>query len=172
MTNHEANTIPAEILKLIGPPQTREGKVRIRRQRLTTKEVDLRLAAVSGPIADGATDEAIAGHVGVSLADVKRWRVRQGSPPGPNVGRALAEAMTLFGEPGDVLHRAEESHVGGLFEIPQYVLRIPLEYRGFAKYVHLLATEHGIAAGELAASFGVREEDVRHAIILWEHRTC
>ncbi len=115
----------------------------------------------------GVPDDLIAKTAGVSVRAVRRWRQRHGIKAAPQDAAALA--ADVFGTGAvDTMHRSASSPIGGLFEVPEYVLRVPLQYEALARHLHALHDVLGSSAEELAAAFGLRRSDVETCLVLWQ----
>ena len=142
--------------------------------RLAPDEVDRELAQFEEDAGAGVPDELIARRSGLSVDTVARWRRRRGikHPRGRPSAEQLIHraAVELFGRPpADTWMRTRESPVMGRWEVPQYLLRRPLDYSAFAEATSKLM-EAGLTPGRIAAGLGVRTEDVAVATTLWRAR--
>jgi hypothetical protein len=117
----------------------------------------------------GATDEDLVRWSGVALHTIVRWRRSRGIVRRPGQNGRCARALNLLGvEHGDVLHRCDDSPLGGLWEVPEYVLRHPLHYGELLRHLWFLYQRLGSTPRVLAEAFGIREQDVQTALALWE----
>lgn len=119
----------------------------------------------------GVPDKEISRQSGISVPMVIRWRRSRGIHRKDHTlgEETRAVAVSLLGKHhGDVLHRVGDSAVGGRWTPPEYVLRRPLNYSELARHLYFLDIKMGTGYGELAGAFGIREDDVRVAIEVYE----
>lgn len=115
----------------------------------------------------GVPDDLIAKSAGVPVRAVRRWRRQHGIQAG--IQDTVALAADVFGTGSrDTMHRSASSPIGGRFEVPEYVLRVPLQYEALARHLHALHDVLGSSAAELAAAFGIRDQDVETCLVLWQ----
>lgn len=119
----------------------------------------------------GASDDDLAKWSGVPKNAVTRWRRARGVHRRPTTKkeRKVAFALDLFGTGhGDVLHRTEDSPIGGVFNVPEFVIRRPLDYGELVRHLWFLQHKLGSSTELLAKTFGLREEDVKAGLNLWD----
>jgi len=78
----------------------------------------------------------------------------------------LAMGGLLFGKLLATVATVSSGAVGGVFTPPEYVLRTPLRYGELCRLVHFLHTRQGTDAVLIAEALGLRERDVRYALLL------
>lgn len=122
----------------------------------------------------GVEDADIARSSGLPVSVVVRWRrehrgVRRAAHPAKKA--AALKALELLGhDHGDVMHRTDASPVDGRWEVPEYVLRRPLDYTAFVTACWALWRKVGMTPRRVAAALGVRVEDVNAALLLMSDR--
>lgn len=118
----------------------------------------------------GASDADISRWSGVAKTTVIRWRRARGIKRTPSPRKKkVAYALNLFGtDHQDVLHRVQDSPIGGVWEIPEYVIRHPLNYGEMARHLYFLHHKLGSSVELLAKAFGVRERDVQTALDVYD----
>lgn len=127
-------------------------------------DVDDLLAPYAPDAAAGVPDAAIAGRVGLSPEQVRRWRIRRelrvcnGRPRAPVMAR-FAALHLLGAGPGAAPHAVEPSDN---WHVPEYVLRVPLAYTDFCRVVRSLVDD-GVPVRVIARGIGVLERDVIEA---------
>jgi hypothetical protein len=147
-------------------PKQSRGK---RRSYWRRAELDRLLQDYAADAEAGVPDTQIASRVRVTKDQVKQWRRRhgiqgkRGRPPPEVPGRFIANALLGRG-PRAVPHRT--SPVQGRWDVPEYVLRQPLDYGAFMELVAKLADE-GFSAELIARGMGVIERDVHLAAELY-----
>jgi hypothetical protein len=115
----------------------------------------------------GASDADLARWSGVSKAAIIRWRRSRGIRKRQGT-REARRALNLLGtEQGDILHRSDDSPIEGLWEVPEYVLRIPLSYSETARHVYFLHHKLGTPVDGLASVVGIRQRDVETMLALY-----
>lgn len=148
----ETNTLPDHLKAALKPTKPRRGA-----------------SSLDGYVRDaeaGVPDTTIARNAGVSAAAVRKWRRALGIKP--SVELARADAVDVFGSgTRDYAHRVAASPVRGMFEVPEYVLRHPLQYEALARHLYEMRRLLGSTDAELAAAFGIRESDVATCVLLW-----
>jgi len=121
----------------------------------------------------GAPTSWLAHHAEVSIDTVQRWRRHRGIVLRGNRGRKLeatAWALDVFGDGFDpVLHKAKNTN-HGVWEVPEFVIRKPLDYDEFCRMVWELHNICGHEPDRIAGSVGVREKDVELALSLQRKR--
>lgn len=144
------------------PPRPRPTRPKTRAESF--KDLDLWLDEATA----GMPDEALARAANVSLTAVLEWRKERGVKR--KKGRASRReadvwAVDAFGD-GYVHHEIHEtsSQLKGLWDLPEYVLRVPLDYDELSRALFFLHHEQGTAPDALAKAFGLRERDVEMAI--------
>lgn len=148
----ETNTLPDHLKAALKPAKTRR----------TASSLD----GFARDAAAGVPDATLARNAGVSTAAVRKWKRALGIKP--SVELARADAVDAFGlGTKDYAHRVESSPVHGTFEIPEYVLRHPLQYEALARHLYEMQRLLGSTDAELAAAFGIRESDVATCVLLW-----
>jgi hypothetical protein len=136
---------------------------------LRSTAVDARLAEFEGDARAGVPDTLIAGRAKLSPAVVRQWRRRHGiaghsgRPPG-RLQLSFGVAA-LFGDGPPAVEHLTRSPVGGTWEVPEYVLREPLDYNAFVDAVQSLV-RLGMDAAKIASGVGVCRRDVDHAVVL------
>ena len=65
------------------------------------------------------------------------------------------------------LHVTASARLGGLWEVPEFVLRRPLDYDAFARVAFFLSDDLAMTAEAVAEALGVRPRDVEAALELW-----
>lgn len=149
----ETNTLPEALRRVLVP-----GRRVPNREKLDAFIQDARA---------GVPDALIAKRAGLTARAVRRWRQERGiKAQAPDLGAAAVNAFGL--EPRDTMHRVEASAVGGCFDVPEYVLRIPLKYEALARHIHAMHDVLGSTAAELSAAVGIRESDVEACLALWQ----
>lgn len=111
----------------------------------------------------GVSDAAIAKQAKTSVAQVRKWRLKQGvrhTPGRPTAAtRVYSGAIELLGRPSaPVALPVAQSPVLGRWEAPQYVLRQAMDYEGLVRIVDLASAR--FSADEIASALGLRKVDV------------
>jgi hypothetical protein len=151
------------------PPTPTEAKAKKRKPTRTKEQAFAALDILTREAKAGAQNDFLADTAQVSLHFVFLWR-KERNIPSP-IGRSRSETMNsaavdLFGDdPPEVMHPTL-SPVGGVFTPPEYVLRTPLRYGELCRLVHFLHTRQGTDAVLIAEALGLRERDVRYALLL------
>lgn len=141
--------------------------------RLTAEAIDEKLDPYREDAVAGVTDEMLAKRTELTPHQVARWRRRHSIERTP--GRRSREehvriaAVELFGRPRDPAVMKTSGGALGTWQVPEYLLRDPLDYSCFAE-VCTHALEAGVPQNGIAAGLGVRVEDVQHAVALWRAR--
>lgn len=119
-------------------------------------------------------EDVVAGAFGVTtlaslcnvhISTARRWLEQNGIElPETREVRRDVPAIDVFGDnppnlPHPVVGRQR-------FTIPEYVLRVPLDYDGFGMCVSTLLAQ-GHSAAFVSRALGVREQDVETAALLW-----
>lgn len=112
----------------------------------------------------GVSDEVIADRAGCSVALVRKWRTAKGiKKPGGVLGGAdvTKQAMQLLGPTYDPAKHVVGNTFGGHWKVPEYVLRVPLDYTGLCIAIdHLSKT---MTDAEISAAIGIAEYDIGNA---------
>lgn len=112
----------------------------------------------------GVSDEEIAKRAGCSVASVRKWRTAKGiKKPGGVLGGAdiTKQACSLLGPTYDPAMHIVNNTFGGHWKVPEYVLRIPLDYTGLCIAIEKLS--HTMTDAEISASLGIAEYDIGNA---------
>jgi len=112
-------------------------------------------------------DEALARAANVSIASVLEWRKAKkiARKKGHERRRELdVWAVDTFGDAKISEIHAATSHVKAQWDLPSFVLRIPLDYDGLSRALFFLHHEQGSGPDALAKAFGLRTRDVEMAI--------
>jgi hypothetical protein len=126
----------------------------------------------------GASDDYLIRASGASQADVRSWKKRHkiGRPKRDTVEQM--NALDLGDQYQPHLHTTHDGVAGGKWEIPQYVLREPIDYSSLCRLVFDLKS-NGEDTETLAAALGLRPTDIELAAEVWERhligpngRTC
>lgn len=166
-TLREAWSIPE-----LGPKATArfrvivEPRARTKRRKIahSRKEVvDAQLDEFMPDLRAGAPDAMVARRAGLTPSQVKHARLRHGivRSPGRQKSWRRYQALNLVADFELVSHEVA-SPVDGGWEIPEYVVRTPLNYEALVKVVRS-AVDAGMRAEEVASGLGVRLQDVQHA---------
>lgn len=136
---------------------------------LRSDAVDSRLADFAADARAGVPDALIAGRARLTTSMVREWRRRHGivghrGRPPRRVQMAFGLA-SLFGDGPPAVEHLTRSPLGGTWEVPEYVLREPLDYNAFVEAVQCLVST-GMDAAKIARGLGVCRRDVDHAIVL------
>lgn len=136
---------------------------------LRRSAVDARLAPLQRDAEAGVPDAAIARHAGLTAERVRQWRRRhqiERHPGRPTRGVHFSFALSsLFGDGPPAIEHLTRSRVGGTWEVPNYVLREPLDYNAFVEVVVRLRAA-GMHEETIARGIGVYPRDVKHAAAL------
>ncbi len=140
------------------PPKRRHTK----NSYLSRREVDARIEPYIADLRAGAPDAWVAKQSDLTAWQVKaaRHRLHIMRPPGPQAGWRRWMAVSALGT--SPIPMPTRSVVGGDWQVPQYVLRQPLDYRALVRVVRA-ATEAGMSPGTIASGLGLRARDVEHA---------
>lgn len=115
----------------------------------------------------GMPDELLARSANVSMTAVLEWRrVRGIKRIRGHLRRQEKQvwAVDAFGDHYDSpLHSATSQHLG-MWDLPEYILRKPLNYDLLSRFLHFLHTELGAEPDALAEAFGIKERDVELAL--------
>lgn len=112
----------------------------------------------------GVSDEAIAEHAGCSVASVRKWRTARGiKKPGGVLGGAdiTKQALSLLGPTYEPARHVVGNTFGGKWKVPEYVLRIPLDYTGLCVVIEKLSRT--MTDAEISAAIGIAESDIGNA---------
>lgn len=132
-------------------------------QQLTFRSLDGYLQVAQA----GATTTWLASKVGCDERDVIEWRKARGI----RLRKGVARALDLFDTGQQVAQMAEgrvslQGDEPGAWEVPEYVIRDPLNYTIFSRICAELE-KRGLEASWIAKGLGVRSIDVRTASDLW-----
>ncbi len=118
----------------------------------------------------GISDEELARQSGLSRYTIIRWRRERGITRSPSKNeRKKTMALNLFGtDHGDVLHRCDDSPIQGTWQVPEYVLRVPLSYGELCRHLWFLNKKLESSPELLAQAFGIRPRDVETALTVYE----
>ena len=119
----------------------------------------------------GAPDQWIAEQCSVPPSAVRSWRAHRGIKKAS--GMATASEGQRFALTGLSASFEPELHttgnaLNGTWEIPEFVLRVPLNYTAFCRFVYGCHDALGASITELAAGFGVRDQDILDAVKVWK----
>jgi hypothetical protein len=115
----------------------------------------------------GMPDEALARAANVSMTAVLEWRKARGikRKKGWERHREINTwAIDAFGDGYVPEIHAAQSQLKGQWDLPEYVLRTPLDYDQLTRALFFLHFEQGTSPDTLAKAFGLRERDVEMAI--------
>ena len=132
---------------------------------LSREDVDERVAPYAEDLRAGAPDAWVGRSAGLTEHQVKaaRYRLDITRAPGRQLTWRHWLAVGAFGSPSVIMPTS--SPVGGHWQLPEYVLRRPLEYRGLVRVV-CAAMDAGMGVAAIAAGLGLRERDVEAARLL------
>jgi hypothetical protein len=117
----------------------------------------------------GMPDEALARAANVSMAAVLLWRKARDLKRKKGWERRKEMeiwAVDAFGDGYVSDIQALQSEVKGIWDLPEYVLRKPLEYDQLTRALYFLHVEMPMPIDSLASAFGLRERDVEMAIAI------
>ncbi len=118
----------------------------------------------------GAPDEWLARRLGLKAPTVMKWRKARGITR--TRGRARQKDITAWaldplGSGYDAkLHATGSDVLLGVWEIPEYILRDPIDYDSLCRLLWELHAS-GFPHQLMARGIGIREKDVETAIQLW-----
>jgi hypothetical protein len=115
----------------------------------------------------GMPDENLARAANVSMTAVLEWRRARGVKRlRGHLRRREKElwAVDAFGDHYDAELHAVSSTLRGMWDLPEYMLRQPLNYDLLCRYLYFLHIELGCTPDALAEAFGIKERDVEMAI--------
>ena len=115
----------------------------------------------------GMPDESLARAANVSITVVLIWRKARGIKRKKGYLRRREiemYAVDSFGDGYTSEIQGISSELKGLWELPEYVLRLPLKYDELTRQLYFLHTELGSTVDLLASAFGLRPRDVEMAI--------
>ena len=129
----------------------------------TTRRAYERLDSIRQDAEAGTAIETLAIKASTTKKLVRAWLKDRGISV-PAGRRMLAEALDLFGDRGGfpLRHEVEAERGTRPFDPPKYLLREPLQYKGFCAAVGVLRRD-GWSTAEIAEALGVRELDVMTA---------
>ncbi len=138
------------------------------KQRRSSAESDAALDQYIAEARAGAPDLWLRQKASVSEEAVLKWRSRRGirrvrARRNTDIGTWALDVLRQ-GHDG-ALHTTGSTVLRGLWEIPEFVLRIPLDYDEFCRLCYSLL-RIGEAPSDVARAFGVREPDVITAVEL------
>jgi hypothetical protein len=113
---------------------------------------------------NGATDEQIAERVGCSIGVVRKWRTAMGiKKPGGVLGNAdvTRQALQLLSPTYEPARHIVGNAFGGHWKVPEYVLRIPLDYTGLCIVIDRLGGT--MTDAEISSAIGIAEYDIGNA---------
>ena len=154
---------------LVGDEPVRPRRGLRRGRYLRRDSVDARLAELRGDAEAGVPDALLARRAGLTKERVRQWRRRHaiaGHSGRPSRGVELNFGLaTLFGDGPPAVEHLTRSQLGGTWEVPEYVLREPLDYGAFVEAVQCLVST-GMEPAKIARGLGVCRRDVDHAVVL------
>lgn len=116
----------------------------------------------------GVPDLLIAQKSGVPLAVVVRWRkaLRIKRPRGITGGaEGQRYALELLGPGFDAEKHAVGNVFDGKWKIPEYVVRVPLNYTELCRVLHRLKD---LSDSTLSEALGISEQDINNARAVWD----
>lgn len=115
----------------------------------------------------GMPDPALARAANVSETVVLLWRKARGIKRKRGHARRKemeAYAVDAFGDGYVPDIHAMRSELKGVWDLPEFLLRVPLDYDQLTRHLYFLHVEMGSPIDTLAKAFGFRERDVEMAI--------
>jgi len=115
----------------------------------------------------GMPDDSLARAANVSMTAVLEWRKARGvkRKRGWQARReADVWAMDAFGDGFISEIQQAQSQLKGAWDLPEYVLRLPLKYDSLCRAAYHLAADLGMTPDEIAGAIGLRIRDVEMAI--------
>lgn len=157
----------AELLDFKKPlPKTPKKRVRPSKPK-TNEESFKDLDAFRAEAEAGMPDESLARAANTSLTAVLEWRKSRGIKrrKGHERRREIEVwAMDPFGNGYVSDIQRTESMLKGQWDLPEYVLRLPLDYDQLTRAVHFLHFQLGMAPEVLSRAIGLRLRDIEMAI--------
>ncbi len=161
--------LKAKVSGLVRSTRRQAVKTKIKpRHKLTEEESYSRLDDYIDEARAGAPDDWLSRKTSVAYHTVIRWRKARGlkRPRRQTIDEVGKWALDVFGDAYDAaLHSTSSVVLDGLWEVPEYVLRVPLDYDALCRLIwELVVQKYGIK--EIAAAIGLKERDVEHALAL------
>jgi hypothetical protein len=156
--------VMADFLK--PPPRTPPKKQRPTRAK-THEESFRDLDGFRAEADAGMPDDSLARAANVSLTAVLEWRKERGikRKRGHERRREIEVwAIDPFGTGYVSDIQRTESVVKGQWDLPEYVLRLPLDYDQLTRALHFLHSQLGMSADTIAKAVGLRLRDAEMAI--------
>ncbi len=113
----------------------------------------------------GAEESWLAEQADVSVRQVRQWKKMRGFDlDNRTTARGVQALVTLSStyEPS-----AHHTAADLAFEVPEFVVREPLQYSAFARACFHLYHEAMLSPGQVAQAMGVRVSDVDLALLSW-----
>lgn len=115
----------------------------------------------------GMPDDSLARAANVSMTAVLEWRkVREIKRKRGWQARREADiwAVDAFGDGYVSEIQRAQSQLKGQWDLPEYVLRVPLKYDYLCRAAYFLSSDLGMTSDEIAEAVGLRTRDVEMAI--------
>lgn len=161
--------LPRFVTEAASEPLPRHGRAR-RLRRQPAPEADAVLDRYELDARVGVADALIAKKAGLPQEVVRYWRRRKGiagrSGRTPRHLDAQLFLRTICSEPATAVPHATRGGRRG-FEVPPYVLRVPLDYGELAAVVSRLHAS-GFHVARLASAIGISEADLLVALAYLE----
>ena len=145
-----------------------------KRLYLSNEETASRLRKFEREARTGLPDAELARMAEVSVSSVRFWRAKLGIVHSRGRDRKAtidtAKAMALLGNDlGDVLQRVRESDLDGMWEPPEYLVRLGVNYRKLIEQIAALR-DLGYAPEEIAEAHGYTLRTVNQALDVYDRK--